>query len=414
VKRILILVAFLVVLGGGAFLAWTRKATSQTLSASATIATLSATPEPTATPTVTPTATLTATASTTLSPTPTNTLTPTSTLAVLVLRVTVVNADVTLASAPMVSLGAAETPTPLPTVNIPLPPTSAEIALASTANAAAPGWVRYEDDDPAIQYTGQWSVYTQTFRASGRHYKYAQDAAATATLRFLGAGVRVRYVASYRSGVFEIRLDGRLVRTVDSYYPKARDPLGAFLTTEVWGLYNGWHTLEIVTTDRKNFDSTGTVNALDAIEVYRAGRLPTDLPSALPTASPTPTASPAPALKIQLIAAPPPLQQTATALPPAVASVNFTIAYDLNGNKAIDPTEGVQGLSVRLITSDTNQVVASGYTNTEGFVHLEAVTNAPLRLVLPYLNKYWDIPARSSNLGIKVIIPPANQPGIIP
>jgi hypothetical protein len=103
-----------------------------------------------------------------------------------------------------------------------------------------------------------------------------------------------------------------------------------------------------------------------------------------------------------------------TVAPPSIVAVNFSLAYDLNGNKAIDPAEGVQGISVRLVTADTNKVITSGYTNGEGFIRLEATTNSPLRLVVPYFNRFWDIPFGSSNMRITMLIPPANQPGIIP
>ena len=55
-----------------------------------------------------------------------------------------------------------------------------------------------------------------------------------------------------------------------------------------------------------------------------------------------------------------------------------------------------------------------GYTNGDGFASLSATTNSPLRLVVPYFNKFWDIPAASNTIHITMLIPPANQPGIIP
>jgi hypothetical protein len=234
-------------------------------------------------------------------------------------------------------------------------------------------------------------------------------------LYFLGGGLRVRYVASSISGVFEIRVDGRLLRTVDSYYPKSQDRLGAFLTTEIWGLYNGWHTLEIVSTDRKNFESGGTVNAIDAIDVYRVGGLPTSLPTALPTGSPTPTPSPVPAQSIVLVFAPPTVQATATPVAPKVISVSLLIAYDENNNKAVDPAEGVSGIPVRLVTTGTNQVIASGYTNAEGYVHVEAMTDVPVRLVVPYFSKFWDLSNNATGeQRFTLLLPPGNQPGLIP
>jgi len=362
------------------------------------------TPSPTITPLPTETETLTNTATVTTSATSTSS----PTLSTRVFQVTVINPGITLVA----NQGrvAPNTLTPLPTVNVPKPPPIADLALASTFTGPE-GWVRYEDDDPAIEWQGQWHVVDDktTFRASARHYKYAEDPKATAYLRFLGAGVRVRYVGAVNGGVFEVRLDGRLMRTVDSYYSPKLDKLGAFLTTEVWATHNGFHELQIVNTDRKNFESTGAVTGIDAIEVYRAGIIPTEVP----VFTATPTQTPA-AASFELIMAPPTIVPTAVELPPANVSVELLIAYDQNGNKVADPNEGVRGISVRLMETGTNRIVASGLTDPSGVVRLAAITNTSLRLISPYLGKYWDVPARSGVQRIVLLIPPVNQPGLIP
>ncbi len=223
----------------------------------------------------------------------------------------------------------------------------------------------------------------------------------------------MRYVAYFSYGVFQVILDGRVRATIDSYHPWQVDGRGNFLSTEVYGLPFGWHTLEIVRMGRKAPESSGTIIAIDAIDVYLNGPEPTMMPTTLPV-TPTFTASPAPAERVQVIAAPPTVQPTATAVSPGIIAVDFSLAYDANGNKAIDPSEGVQNVPVRLVTADTNQVLVSGHTNVEGFVHLEAMTSTPMRFVVPYFNKYWDIPARSGTTRLRLIIPPANQPGLIP
>lgn len=304
-----------------------------------------------------------------------------------------------------------ETPTPLPTVNVPTPPV--KVALLPSADTSLIGWYECDVTDPALRYQGKWDSFTATYRSVNKRYFYTDDEQARLTYRFLGAAVRVRYIAYYTYGVFQIVIDGQVRTTIDSYYPKQTDGRGNFLSTEVFGLAHGWHVLEIVRMGRKAPESAGTMIAIDAIDVYLNGPVPSARPTALPITA-TLTPSPAPAERIQVIAAPPTVQPTATAVSPNVVSVNFSIAYDLNGNKAIDLAEGVQSISVRLVAADTNQVMASGYTNEEGFIHLEGMTNTPLRLVVPYFNKYWDIPNRSGTLRITMLIPPANQPGIIP
>ncbi len=165
---------------------------------------------------------------------------------------------------------------------------------------------------------------------------------------------------------------------------------------------------------QKNPASQGTLIAIDGIDVYLNGPAPTPSPT-YPTTSPTFTPSPAPVQNLVQIVAPPTVQPTATPAAPQIVSVSLLVAYDENNNKVADPAEGVAGISVRLVTIGDNQVIASGFTNAEGYVHLDATTSAPVRLVVPYFSKYWDVPAgRSGDNRFTLILPPGNLPGLIP
>ncbi|MEP7285024.1 MAG: hypothetical protein ABI947_04565 [Chloroflexota bacterium] len=368
----------------------------------------SATATHTATPTIIPTNTLLPT--TTSTSTPTHTPSPTSTLATLVLKIIAVNADVTLQPVVLDDKWIA-TPTALPTLHIPTPPV--KLAAVPAGDAPLIGWYEYAVQDPQIKYEGQWALFAESWHSINRRYYYSGDPKARLTFRFLGAAVRLRYVKYFNYGVFQVRIDDKVVTTIDSYYPKTGQGAdGDFTTTDTFALSNGWHTLEIVSLAQKNPASGGLFIAVDGIEVYLNGPAPTNAPPVFLT--PTLTPSPAAAQKIELVAAPPALLPTPTDLPPAITAVSLTIAYDKNNNKAADTNEGVQGIAVRLITVDTNQVVTTSYTNQEGYVHLEATGNSPLRLVVPYLNKFWEVPARSNSLRITLLLPPANQPGLIP
>jgi len=325
-----------------------------------------------------------------------------------VVQLTVINPDVTLVPA-SVQLPTS-TPTPLPTLVVPSP--LAKVATLPPGETPLSGWFAYDIDHPTIQRTGKWERYTTTYRSTNRHYLYSDDPEAKLTLRFLGGAARVRYAKFHSYGVFEVRLDGQIVTTVDSYLPPS-SPNGDFLTTEVFGLPHGWHTLEIRRLDRHNPASSGGFIAIDGIDVFLNGPAPTTVPTNLPIL-PSPTPSPAPAQKIQLLSAPPTVQPTTTPVPPQLTAISLTVAYDLNGNKAVDPNEGVQQLSVHLVRADTNQVVASGFTDAQGYLRLEATGTAPLRLVVPYFNRFWDVPPRTSGTRLTLLIPPVNQPALIP
>lgn len=367
--------------------------------------TVTDTPRPSATPT------LTATPSPTSSPT--ESPSPLPTLSTRVLRVTSVHPDVALPTSAALSLPAARTQPPAPTVVVPTPALLLPLLPTLSDASRLYGWYSVPADAPAVLRTGTWDAFAQTYRATQRRYLYTDAAGARLTYRFLGAAVRVRYAAFHSYGVFQVAVDGRIVATVDSYRSAAQHPRGDFLSTEVFRVPHGWHTVDILRLGRKAPDSTGTFVAIDAIDVYLHGPAPTLMPT-VAVATPMPMPSPRPAVSVVIVAAPPTVRPTLTLGPPAVTGVDFSAAYDLNNNKSFDPLEGIAWLSVRLVRADTNRVLAAGFTDREGFVRLEATGNVPLRLVVPYFGKYWDIPATNSTSSIRLLFPAANQPGLIP
>ena len=214
---------------------------------------------PSETPTATPTLTATQTSTVTLTASPTATLT--STLATLVLQITAINPDVTLEAHP--SVPPVQTSTPPSTAVVPSP--GATLAYVPTGqNVPGVGWFRYSVDDPALQKTGHWAVFSSTYRSANHHYLFTDIEGAGLTLRFVGDAARVRYVRLSSYGVFEVRIDGRVVTTVDAYLSKAAIN-GDFVTTDVFGLVHGWHTLEILRLDRRNPASTGGFVAIDKL-----------------------------------------------------------------------------------------------------------------------------------------------------
>jgi hypothetical protein len=67
------------------------------------------------------------------------------------------------------------------------------------------------------------------------------------------------------------------------------------------------------------------------------------------------------------------------------------IAYDENGNRTVDPAEGVAGISVRVVEVNTNRVIASGFTDERGYVSFEVVTDTPAQVVVPYFGRTWQV-----------------------
>jgi hypothetical protein len=74
----------------------------------------------------------------------------------------------------------------------------------------------------------------------------------------------------------------------------------------------------------------------------------------------------------------------------------------------------VRGIPLRLVEAGTNRVLAGGVTDATGFASLQAVTHHRVRLVVPYFGAYWEVRAGDAPQSFTLLIPPGNQPGLIP
>lgn len=355
------------------------------------------TPAPTIPASLTPTFTATAT----IAPTDTPPPTPMPTLSERVLEVTVVM--------PGVYVAPTLTPFPPGTILLLAPPNPVE-PLPDATDTAPPffGWYRFESDYPTVRYSPPWTPRLSHFASRGQYHRI-EGAYDIATFMFEGEGLRVRYVAAQNMGMFEIVVDGVVLETVDAYADELSFPV-----TEVYFIGSGVHQLEIRAVGRKNNASEGYVVGLDAIEVFRGDANTLILPP--PVITNTPTPEPQPAARIELVGAPPTIQPTGTPIPPRVVTAEVVIAYDENGNRTVDPAEGVAGISVRVVETNSNRVIASGFTDTRGYVAFEVVTDAPAQIVVPYFGETWQVQRGGNNAApaYTLLLTPGNQPGLIP
>lgn len=354
-------------------------------------------PTPTDTPTVTstPTATATPTATTTELPTYTPTLSA---------RVLEINAVM-----PGVYVPPTATDFPFGTILLSAPPQPIE-PLPDATNEPPPysGWYSFESDHPLVGYSTPWQA-RQVVAASRGQYHRSENVQSYVTFPFEGEGLRIRYVAARNMGLFDVILDGVVIDTVDAYAPELHFP-----GTRVYFVGPGAHTLTIRSTQRKNNQSEGYVVGLDAIQVFRGTANTLIIPP--PAESATPTPQPQPAAGVELVAAPPTLQPTPTPAAPGLLTVSVVIAYDENGNRAVDPAEGVAGISVRVVEVGTNRVISQAFTDAQGFAQLQVVTSAQARVVVPYFGKVWEIPRGrgGGQVAFTLLLQPGNQPGLIP
>ena len=361
----------------------------------------SLTPTETTSPSLTPTHTPTHTNTAIVPPTETPVPTLLPTLSERVIEITVVMPGVFIPPEP--------TNIPNGTTLLAAPPQPVE-PLPDATDSAPPliGWYSFESDYPTVQYSPPWTPRLSQFASRGQYHR-TETVSSTASFRFEGEGLRVRYVAAQNMGMFEIAVDGVVIDTIDAY----ADEL-VFLTTPVYFVGAGSHLLEVRAIGRKHSASEGYVVGLDAIQVFRGDASMLIIPP--PALTLTPTESPQPAIRIELVGAPPTVQPTGTPIPPRIIPVEVVIAYDENGNRTVDPAEGVAEISVRVVEMNTNRVIASGFTDARGYVTFEVVTDAPAQIVVPYFGRAWTL-QRGSNTtapAYTLLLTPGNQPGLIP
>ncbi len=259
-----------------------------------------------------------------------------------------------------------------------------------------------------MRYSTPWDPRLHTGASRGQYHR-SDDPNSGVSLAFEGDGLRIRFVAARNMGMFEVIVDGVLIDTVDAYAPEL-----AFPGTRVYSVGTGAHVLTVPGSSERNPRSEGSAVALDAVQVYRA-----DLNTIIvapPLQTQPPTEEPQPVARIELVAAPPTVQPTTTPIPLAELNISVVIAYDENGNRAVDPAEGVSGIPVRVVETGTNREIAHAFTDSSGYAQLQIVTSSPTRIVVPYFGKVWDIPnsRRGGNLRFTHLLTAGNQPGLIP
>lgn len=408
IHKLILLFLFILCMVTGSLAIWLIQQTQQqTVAALPTLFVLPSL-TPTSTPSVTPSPTH------TLSPTQTATPTWTATLTATHTPTLTPTLDVRLLNIEAVMPGVYVPPTPTlfpsGTILLPAPPQPLE-PLPDATNEAPPyeGWYSFESDHPLVQYSSPWQP-RQIVQSSQGQYHRSENTSSTVTFHFEGEGLRIRYVAARNMGLFDIIVDGVLIDTIDAYATEL-----SFPGTQVYFVGGGSHTLTIRSSQNKNSASEGYVVGLDAIQVFRGTANTLIIPP--PAVSSTPSPIPQPAAGIELVAAPPTVQPTATPIAPGLLSVAVVIAYDENGNRDVDPAEGVAGISVRAVEVGTNRVIAQAFTDSSGYAQLQVVTSAEARIVVPYFGTVWDIPVSRNGGGqasFTLLLQPGNQPGLIP
>ncbi len=133
----------------------------------------------------------------------------------------------------------------------------------SPAPPAPVKWTRYEQDNAAIKYAGDWYPNRGAFNSGGSAV-LGMDKGCTATFTFTGTGVCWIGFRDQWSGIAGVSLDGAAPTAVDTY--SAKD----LAQTVIWsatGLANVPHVLAVAVTGEKRPNSGAAWIWVDAFDV---------------------------------------------------------------------------------------------------------------------------------------------------
>lgn len=131
-----------------------------------------------------------------------------------------------------------------------------------TATLSVPIITHFEEDDPAISYSGNWAVHSCA-SCSGGALKYSGQTGAYAHFPFSGTGIKWIVTKAKMLGKAKVYLDGTYMGMVDLYNSTPHYQV----VLQKTGLSAGNHTLRIEVSGQKNASSTGYYIDIDAFEV---------------------------------------------------------------------------------------------------------------------------------------------------
>jgi hypothetical protein len=99
-------------------------------------------------------------------------------------------------------------------------------------------------------------------------------------------------------------------------------------------------------------------------------------------------------------------------------TVELSVYYDENNNRAPDASEGVAGLSVRALNAQNNELLGQAFTDTAGHTRLTVAAPGEVRVSVPYLgyNQAVRLPGKSHPEGtaLTIRLAPLRLPSLIP
>jgi hypothetical protein len=253
-----------------------------------------------------------------------------------------------------------------------------------------------------------WAIQTD-YTASANQFRRSSTANAVARFPFTGEGLRLRYGRHELACAFDIEIDGELVETLNGYAAEKDWSIAG-----PYFLPGGYHVLDI----RSRADVSNVCGVdIDYVEVFTGPPAPS-APDGSNSGGNAPTSVPQQDVAgVVLLSAPPTVMPTRTPMPSGVVTLAITVAYDANASGGADIDEGVRGVSVRVVSESSGDLLASGFTDERGTLRLQVVTREAVIVHIPLLGETLTVrPAVGSttNQPWVVLLPPANHPAVIP
>ncbi len=135
------------------------------------------------------------------------------------------------------------------------------MGVAGGLPAATAG--RIENDNPAITYTGIWSLNASPIHSGGTAV-LAMDSQSAVSLTFNGTGIEWIANRDEWSGIATVIVDGEVKETIDTFRSPAQAGAVAY---RIEGLAPGTHSLRIAVTGTRSESSGGAWVWLDAFNV---------------------------------------------------------------------------------------------------------------------------------------------------
>ena len=132
-------------------------------------------------------------------------------------------------------------------------------------DVTTPG-VRYQEEDPAIVYSGAWIHGNLNRTWSEGTVSTSNTAGSRATFTFTGTSVTWIGCRKLTTGIARVYIDGTFVREIDTYEPPPTEGYQTPVFTAS-GLAPGTHTLTIEATGRSNPAASSAYVVIDAIDV---------------------------------------------------------------------------------------------------------------------------------------------------